>query len=212
MLLVGLGDGGNAGDPQNRAQDLQSMLGKILRIDPRTGGPAAGNPYPENLYVWALGLRNPWRFAFDASGWLYLGDAGQTQGEELDLVPPRLQRGANYGWSVYDGEQLFKSEEPVTPGGPLISPALLYPHVEGSCAITPGPVYSGRAIPALRGSLLYGDYCAGRLMSVTRVGARLGPPRDLDLRIKGVQGFGVDTHGEALVLTVDRLARLVPGA
>jgi glucose/arabinose dehydrogenase len=73
MLLVGLGDGGNAGDPQNRAQDLQSLLGKILRIDPRTGGPAAGNPYPENRYVWALGLRNPWRFTFDAAGYLYVG-------------------------------------------------------------------------------------------------------------------------------------------
>jgi glucose/arabinose dehydrogenase len=212
MLLVALGDGGNAGDPQNRAQDLQSLLGKILRIDPRTGGPAPGNPYPQNRYVWALGLRDPWRFTFDRAGYLYLGDAGQTDEEELDVVPPRLQRGANYGWSVYDGNSLFKDNEALTPGGPLITPALTYPHTEGGCSIEVGNVYAGRAIPALRGWLLYGDYCAGRLMAVRRVGSRLDPPRDLDLRIKGVQGFGLDTHGEVLVLTVDQLSRLVPGA
>jgi glucose/arabinose dehydrogenase len=211
MLLVSLGDGGNAGDPENRAQDLQSMLGKILRIDPRTGGPAAGNPYPENRWVWALGLRNPWRFTFDSAGYLYLGDAGQTRLEELDVVPPGLQRGANYGWSVYEGDELFKDEEPLTAGGALITPALISPHSRGSCNITVGPVYRGTAIPALQGSLLFGDYCGGHLTAVRRVGDRLAPAQDLTARAKGIQAFGVDTRGEVLVLTVDTLSRLVPG-
>jgi glucose/arabinose dehydrogenase len=211
MLLVALGDGGNAGDPENRAQDLGSFLGKILRIDPRTGGPARGNPYPQNRYVWALGLRNPWRFSFDAKGVLYLGDAGQNRVEELDVVPPDLQRGANYGWSVYEGDDRFKQDEQFTPGGPVVVPAATFPHDEGWCSITVGPVYTGRAAPSLRGALVLGDYCKGRLLAVRRMGRGVGPPLDLDLRAEGLQGFGVDAQGELLVLTVDRLLRLVPG-
>jgi glucose/arabinose dehydrogenase len=212
MLLVGMGDGGNAGDPENRAQDLDSSLGKILRLDPRTGAPARGNPYAANRYVWALGLRDPWRFTLDTNGDLYLGDIGQARVEELNVVPPRMQRGANYGWSVYEGYDVFKEGELLTPGGPVILPALTLLHTDGACSITVGPVYHGRALPALKGSLLYGDYCAGRLMTVTRTAWGVSEPRDLDLRAKGLQAFGVDTTGEVLVLTVDRLYRLVPGA
>ncbi len=212
MLLVGTGDGGNAGDPENRAQDLGSYLGKILRLDPRTGAAAPGNPYPQNRYVWALGLRNPWRFSLDSQGVLYLGDAGQNHAEELDVVPPALQRGANYGWSVYEGDERFKEDQQFTPGGPLIVPAVTLAHDEGWCAITVGPVYTGKALPGLRGSLLFGDYCKGRLVSVRRVGSGVGPVTDWDLRAEGLQAFGLDTEGEVLVLTVDRLLRLVPGA
>jgi glucose/arabinose dehydrogenase len=212
MLLVGLGDGGNAGDPENRAQDLASYLGKILRIDPATGAPAKGNPYPSNRYVWALGLRNPWRFTFDANGDLYLGDAGQKSEEELDVVPPSLQRGANYGWSVYEGVTRFKEDQVLTPGGSLVVPALTYLHSAGACSIVVGSVYRGSAIPELAGRLLYGDYCAGRLLATTRTAKGLSDPLDLDLRAEGLQAFGVDPRGEILVLTVDKLSRLVPGA
>lgn len=211
MLLVGTGDGGNAGDPQNRAQDLGSMLGKILRIDPATGGPAAGNPYPANRFVWALGLRNPAHGSFDAQGTLFLGDPGQTKLEELDVVPPDKQRGANYGWSAYEGDRVFKNE-PITPGGPFVSPALTYLHDTGGCSVIAGYVYEGHAIPALRGAFLYGDFCAGRLLAVRRVGSALGTPEDLETRAEGLQAFGTDLDGEPLVLTVDTLARLVPGA
>jgi hypothetical protein len=123
-----------------------------------------------------------------------------------------MQRGANYGWSVYEGYDVFKTDELLTPGGPVILPALTLLHTEGACSITVGPVYHGHALPALSGSLLYGDYCAGRLMAVTRTAWGVSEPRDLDLRAKGLQAFGVDTSGEVLVLTVDRLYRLVPGA
>jgi glucose/arabinose dehydrogenase len=212
MLLVALGDGGNAGDPENRAQDPASFLGKILRLDPRTGGPARGNPYPQNRYVWALGLRNPWRFSFDAKGYLYLGDAGQSRVEELDVVAPAYQRGANYGWCGYDGDDRYKQDQPFTPGGPVIAPAATFPHEDGWCSITVGPVYAGRALPELRGALLLGDYCKGRLLAVRRAGQGVGPALDLDVRAEALQGFGVDVEGEPLVLTVDRLSRLVPGA
>ena len=212
MLLVGLGDGGNAGDPENRAQDIGSNLGKILRIDPRTGAAAPGNPYAANRYVWALGLRNPWRFTFDTNGDFYLGDAGQKTEEELDLVPPALQRGANYGWSVYEGDVRFKSDEVFAPGGPIIVPALTYLHADGACSIVPGVVYHGRAIPQLRGRFQYCDYCAGNLLATRKQGSVLAPPLDLDVRAEGLQAFGLDPYGEVLVLTVDKLSRLVPGA
>jgi glucose/arabinose dehydrogenase len=211
MLLVGLGDGGNAGDPQNRAQDITSDLGKVLRIDPGSGAPAPGNPYPLNRYVWELGLRNPWRFSFDTNGDLYLADAGQRTEEELDVVPPALQRGANFGWSVYEGTVRFKQHEDFTPGGPLITPALTYPHSEGACSIVAGFVYRGRALPALRGRFLYGDYCAPRLLSTTRTRQGLAPPVELGVRAEGLQSFGLDGSGEVLVLTLDTLSRLVPG-
>ncbi|MDP9181757.1 MAG: hypothetical protein M3P04_03125, partial [Actinomycetota bacterium] len=112
---------------------------------------------------------------------------------------------------VYEGDQRFKQDEEVTPGGPLIAPALTFPHSKGGCSLTVGSVYRGRAIPELRGSLVLGDYCAGRLMAVTRTASGVGGPSDLAVRAEGLQAFGVDPHGELLVLTVDRLSRLVPG-
>ena len=110
-----------------------------------------------------------------------------------------------------EGTTEFKKDEPFTPGGPTIAPALTYPHSEGACLIVVGSVYRGRAIPALRGRLLYGDYCAGRLMATTRTASGLSDPLDLDLRAEGLQAFGTDPYGELLVLTVDKLSRLVPG-
>ncbi len=212
MLLVGVGDGGNAGDPQNRAQDLTSLSGKILRIDPATGQPAKGNPYPQNAYVWALGLRNPWRFSFGPAGELYLGDIGQNKVEELDVVPPAVQRGANYGWSVFEGDERFKEHETLTPGGPLVVPALTYPHADGGCAITAGEVYRGRQLPWLRGQFVYGDYCLGRVMAVSRTPTGMGVPVNLQVKVAGLQAFGHDARGELLVMSLDSLYRLVPGA
>jgi glucose/arabinose dehydrogenase len=211
MLLVGLGDGGSAGDPGNRAQDVHSNLGKILRLDPKTGAGAAGNPYPVNRLVWALGLRNPWRFSFDSEGYLYIGDVGQNTTEELDVVAPAYQRGANYGWSVYEGNKRFKADEQFTPGGTLITPALTYLHEVGGCSITGGESYAGRAIPELAGMYVFGDYCAGKLMATTRTGSAVSPPALLGLKVDGLQAFGHDAAGELLVLSSEKLYRLVPG-
>ena len=209
-LLVGLGDGGSAGDPGNTAQDLRSDLGKILRLNPRTGAGATGNPYRQNPKVWALGLRNPLRFSFDTNGDLYLGDVGQNKVEELDVVPPALQRGANYGWSVYEGNERFKKDQEFTPGGPLIVPALTYPHSEGGCSITGGVVYRGAAIPDLDGDYLFGDFCEGKLLRTRRTSTGVSPSVELGLTVQGLAAFGVDRNGELLVMSADKLFRLVP--
>jgi glucose/arabinose dehydrogenase len=211
MLLVGLGDGGSAGDPGNRAQDLHSNLGKILRLDPKTGAGAADNPYKANPLVWALGLRNPWRFSFDSAGYLYVADVGQNTTEELDLVAPAYQRGANYGWSVYEGTKRFKADEQFTPGGTLITPALTYLHETGGCSITGGEVYSGRALPELKGMYVFGDYCRGQLEVTERNRDGLTPSKLLGLKVDGLQAFGHDLTGELLVLSSEKLYRLVPG-
>lgn len=211
-LLVGLGDGGSAGDPGNRAQSLGSDLGKILRIDPSTGRGLPDNPYSVNTRVWALGLRNPWRFSFDTNGDLYVGDVGQNKVEEVDVVPPRLQRGANYGWSVYEGDQLFRKDELLTLGGPLITPAYTYLHSdEGGCSVTGGLVYRGKAVPSLVGSYVFGDYCIGQLLGARRTATGLAVPVPLGLRVAGLQAFGVDQDGELLVMSADSLYRLSPG-
>ena len=210
-LLVGLGDGGSAGDPGNRAQSLGSDLGKILRIDPDTGRGLADNPYPINNRIWALGLRNPWRFSFDTNGDLYLGDVGQNKVEEIDVVSPTLQRGANYGWSVYEGVDVFKNDELLTLGGPLIKPALTYPHSEGGCSVTGGVVYRGHALPELRGTYVFGDYCEGKLMGTRRTPHGLTLPVPLGVRVGGLQAFGTDRSGELLVMSADALYRLTAG-
>jgi glucose/arabinose dehydrogenase len=207
-LLVGLGDGGSAGDPQNRAQDLSSYLGKILRINPRTGAGLSDNPYPQNPRVWALGLRNPWRFSFDTNGDLYLGDVGQSETEELDVVPPRYQKGANYGWSVFEGNLRYKKDETFSTRGPLIAPAYTYLHADGGCSITGGLVYRGRAIPALVGTYVFGDYCTGRLLATKRTATGVLPPVLMGLKVDGLQAFGVDHDGELLVMSADTLYRL----
>lgn len=212
MLLVGLGDGGSAGDPGNRAQDLSSDLGKILRLDPRTGAGAPGNPYPQNPRVWALGLRNPWRFSFDTGGDLYVADVGQNRMEELDVVPPALQSGANYGWSVYEGTAVFKQNGLLTQGGPLIAPALTYLHSDGGCSITGGEVYHGAGLPELDGAYLFGDYCAGKVMMTRRTPEGVAPAQSLQVKVEGLQAFGTDNRGELLVLSSDHLYRLVAGS
>ena len=210
MLLVGLGDGGSAGDPENRAQDLRSDLGKILRLDPRTGRAAPGNPFPQNPKVWALGLRNPWRFSFDTNGDLYVGDVGQNKLEELDVVKPADQAGANYGWSVYEGNERFKKDQRFSARGPLITPALTYLHADGGCSITGGEVYHGRAVRGLEGRYVFGDYCAGKLWVVDRTETGVTPLVELGVRVDGLQAFGVDLQGELLVLSAEELFRLTP--
>ncbi len=214
MLLVGIGDGGSAGDPDNRAQDLVSPHGKILRLDPRTGAGAADNPFPRNKKVWALGLRNPWRFSFDTNGDFYVGDVGQNRVEELDVLPPGKQSGANYGWSVYEGDAVFKKDETITGGVTPVSPALTYMHTEGGCSITAGEVYRGAKIGFLKGSFVFGDYCLGHLWAADRTTTGMTPLRELGLKVDGLQThdkqFGVESMcvggGMGMAMVIERLS------
>lgn len=159
-LYAGLGDGGLAGDPHKNGQNKTAMLGKILRIDVDTGNPysvPADNPFGNE--VWAYGLRNPWRISFDrATGDLWIGDVGQGAWEEIDYLPAGSQGGANFGWSIMEGNHGYDGD--AQPG--LLLPAAEYSHSEGGCSVTGGYVYRG-AMPEWRGIYLYGDYCSGKV-------------------------------------------------
>jgi glucose/arabinose dehydrogenase len=169
FLYIGLGDGGSGGDPQNNAQNPGTLLGKILRIDVESGA----NPYavpPNNPLVgvagahpeiWALGLRNPWRFSFDRqTGDLYIGDVGQNAFEEIDFQPAASPGGENYGWRIMEGLHCF-NPKPCSQAG-LTLPVAEYDHTQG-CSVTGGAVYRGTTFPRLQGTYVYGDFCSGRL-------------------------------------------------
>jgi glucose/arabinose dehydrogenase len=206
FLYIAFGDGGAGNDPGNRAQNLETLLGKLLRIDvdrptsptkPYSSPP--GNPFfgsiPGRDEIWALGLRNPWRFSFDRkTGDLWLGDVGQGDWEEIDFRSrAQLPRLWNYGWNAYEGFARF-GRNALTRRAPLVFPVVVYSH-EAGCSVTGGYVYRGSLVPALRGRYLYGDYCSGRIWSLVRVNgkprARLEPGR-----IAGLSSFGEDARGE----------------
>lgn len=216
MLYIGMGDGGSGGDPQNRAQSPDSLLGKLLRVDVNGGDPYAipnGNPYkngggaPE---VWALGLRNPWRFSFDPpSGQLYIADVGETMWEEVD-VEPASQPGLNYGWHIMEGAHCF-NPDPCSSAG-LILPRVEYSHADG-CAVMGGFVYRGTASPALAGQYFFADLCSAWLRSFTFSNGAVGT-RTLwtpDIGLSNPHSFGQDARGEIYVVdgagTVYRIAQ-----
>jgi len=158
-LYLGLGDGGSAGDPKKNGQNTNSLLGKILRIDVNNGDPyviPSDNPFGNE--VWAYGLRNPWRMSFDrTSGDLWIGDVGQNTWEEIDYLPTGSLGGANFGWSIMEGNHPYDGS--AQPG--LLLPVTEYSHEYG-CSVTGGYVYRG-AMPEWNGIYLYGDYCTGRI-------------------------------------------------
>jgi glucose/arabinose dehydrogenase len=207
-LHVGTGDGGAAGDPQNNAQNLDSKLGKILRIDvdsyptPPPGNVAGGDPD-----VWHYGLRNPWRFSFDrATGDLYLGDVGQGVLEEIDVAAAGVG-GSNFGWRIMEGTQCFQPPSGCDTTG-LTLPVVEYGRDTG-CSVTGGYVYRGSAIPGLDGHYLYGDYCSNRVFAfrwqdgVVTDSRELTDDLDPDAQIQGLTSFGEDTGAELYVVSRD---------
>ncbi len=203
-LYIGMGDGGSGNDPFGNAQDPQSLLGKMLRIDVDREAPYA-IPF-DNVYaqthggrpeIWALGVRNPWRFSFDrATGHLYIGDVGQDTQEEVDFLPRGTPSGVNFGWRVVEGTRCTG----LGGGEPCASvtytpPVLTYDHGQG-CSITGGVVYRGKGVPVLQGRYLYADFCTGRMWSAAR--DRDGAWRAEILLETGhqVSAFGEDADGE----------------
>ena len=202
-LWLGLGDGGAADDPENRAQDPDTFLGKVLRIDPATN----------EAEIVVSGVRNPWRFAFDDDGALWIGDVGQNEIEEVDRLPPDEIDGANLGWSGYEGSKPYLDGDGRRPADPVM-PVFEYSHDEGNCSITGGFVYRGKAIPALQGAYLFADYCAGALRAI-RVGddGTLDQELDLDVAVDHPVSFSEDAQGEPYVLSQDgNIVRLLPPA
>jgi glucose/arabinose dehydrogenase len=205
-LYAGLGDGGSGGDPHGNGQSLDTLLGKLLRIDVNSGSPygiPADNPFanggglPE---IWAYGLRNPWRFSFDsATGDLYIADVGQDTWEEVDFLPARTAGGSNFGWNLFEGNHPYEGTPP--DGTAFITPVAEYQH-GGRCSITGGYVYRGSTLPAWQGIYFYGDYCSGEILGLLQHSDGTWESRllyDLDMNITS---FGLDENGELYV--VDR--------
>jgi glucose/arabinose dehydrogenase len=170
-LYVGTGDGGGQGDPERRAQNRDSLLGKILRLDVLGGEPytvppdnpfASGGGRPE---VWALGLRNPWRSAFDtATGDYYIADVGQSQWEEVNVLLGGSPAGANFGWDLREGWASYEGDS--SPA--FTDPVAVYSHAEGGCSVTGGGVVRDPALPEWQGIYLYGDFCSGLIWGLFR--------------------------------------------
>lgn len=217
-LYIGTGDGGGAGDPPRNAQNLNVLLGKMLRLDvsaASTAQPYAippGNPYINQSArrgeIWASGLRNPWRYSFDGNQ-LYIADVGQDRREEID-VAVSTAGGLNYGWNITEGTLCYGAASCDLTG--LTAPVFEYDHGGTACSITGGFVYRGAALPELAGHYFYSDYCAGFLKSGIVSGGALSSQRDWGLTGLGnIVSFGRDGQGELYLISatgkIYRIAR-----
>jgi len=206
FLYVGMGDGGSAGDPGNRAQNPAELLGKILRLDTETGRPytytsPATNPFVSTTgfrpEIWALGVRNPWRFSFDRlTADLYIADVGQGSWEEINFQPAASLGGENYGWRIMEGTHCF-NPNPCSVFG-LTLPILEYGHGAGDCSVTGGYVYRAGAFPRMQGLYLYGDFCSGRIWGLRRESNVWQNSLLLDTSIQ-ISAFGEDEFGALYV-------------
>jgi glucose/arabinose dehydrogenase len=193
-LYVGMGDGGSGGDPENRAQNLDERLGKLLSLD-----------VDQKVSAWRIegyGLRNPWRFSFDReTGDLWIGDVGQGEWEEIDHTPRGEPGLENYGWDVFEGRHQYEDKDP-NPRGRLVMPVAEYSHDHG-CSVTGGFVYRGEGIPAAQGRYFYGDYCSGNVWSlVLRDGKATGIRRHR-FRVDALSSFGEDAAGELYLVSLE---------
>jgi glucose/arabinose dehydrogenase len=217
LLFFGSGDGGAGGDPPNNAQDLDVLLGKLLRIDPR---PAGDRPYsvpPSNPFVgrpgrdeiYSYGLRNPFRFSFDtvsaAQPRLAIGDVGQDKFEELDYTAVGAASGANFGWDALEGKAPYTGDESGTPDpGGTVKPIFAYPHSRGgSCSIIGGYVVRDRGLPSLYKRYVYADLCEGQLRSLVPHLKRASHDHKLGLSVASPSSFGEDDRGHLFVASLE---------
>jgi glucose/arabinose dehydrogenase len=219
-LFIALGDGGGAGDPDDNAQDLSSLLGKILRIDP--ANPSDDLPYTvpyDNPFVeqggargeiFAYGLRNPWRFSFDTAGeteGMWIADVGQNKREEINYVEFTGAGGQNFGWPLREGTIAYEGGEKPTDA---IDPVYDYERAGGPCSITGGHVYRGDDIPDLTGRYIYADFCTGDLSSLTLRGTTWESDQ-LSANVASIAAFGRDSEGEIYTLSQNgQVGRIVP--
>jgi glucose/arabinose dehydrogenase len=217
LLYAGLGDGGGGGDQhgaRGNGQNRQTLLGKIIRIDPRAGGGRpyrvpSGNPYagrsggrPE---IFAYGVRNPWRFSFTPNGKLVVADVGQGAVEEVTVV---RKKGANLGWRVWEGRTRYTQGE-TAPGH--VPPAIQRYHTDGNCSITGGVVVRDPVLSALRGRYVFGDFCTGRIESALLRGNKARSVRATRLQVDNLSSFGEDARRRVYVTSLSGpVYRLVP--
>jgi glucose/arabinose dehydrogenase len=217
LLYAGTGDGGGAGDQHGahgNGQNLGTLLGKILRIDPRPSGGRpygipSGNPFVGRSgargEIWAYGLRNPWRFSFDPAGKaMIIADVGQGDVEEVSLA----RAGANLGWRVFEGGKRYTPGE-TAPGA--VPPIIQQFHRDGNCSITGGLVVRDRGLPALRGRYVFGDYCKGVIYAARISGGRARGLHATRLHVSSLSSFGEDARRRAYAVSLDGpVYRLVP--
>ncbi len=212
MLYLALGDGGGGGDqgsghaPEGNGQSLATLLGKIVRIDPRATPAAAyripaDNPFADGggrPEIWAYGLRNPWRFSFDrATDDVWIADVGQGEWEEIDMLPFATAAGANFGWPVFEGNHGYRAGSAPN----AIAPVFEASHADGNCSITGGFVYRGSRIPDLVGSYVFSDYCNPAVRAIRVEGGVAVAIRDLGVSATMVASFGQDNDGELYVVS-----------
>jgi glucose/arabinose dehydrogenase len=221
LLYLGLGDGGGAGDsgsghaPCGNGQSLDTLLGKILRIDPTPSGDRQYTIPPSNPFanggglpeIWAYGLRNPWKFSWDReTDDMWIADVGQNAWEEVDFLPAGEGAGANFGWNRLEGNHEFQGQAP----DGAIPPIHEYP-LNGTCAAIGGYVYRGSKIPDLTGAYVYTDYCESTIRALLERDGRVADQRDLGIQGTQVTAFGEDQDGELYVLSQgDGLQRIDP--
>jgi len=206
-LYIGVGDGGSEDDPDGNGQNTDTLLGKILRIDPSPSGGYSiphSNPFfgqaGKRQEIWAYGLRNPWRFSFDRStGDLIIGDVGQDAEEEIDFARAGTGAGANYGWSVWEGDRRNK---------PGTAPHARFPqivalHSSGYCAIIGGYVVRDRSLGSLYGRYLFGDYCRPQIESVEFHNGRAGALKATGLTVSATTSFGQDASGHIYIASLN---------
>ncbi len=214
-LYLGLGDGGRGGDPWDNAQNLETLLGKMIRIDVNQSSGYLipdDNPFvgkekilPE---IWAYGLRNPWRHSFDReTGGLWIADVGQNKWEEIHWQSPKSQGGENYGWRLMEGNHCFLPKKDCDPGD-LIRPVAEYSHKHG-CSITGGYVYRGKKIKELYGMYVFGDFCSGTIWSIDK--ENNFEMQKLMQTNLNISSFGEDESGELYVLDYQgKIFKLIP--
>jgi glucose/arabinose dehydrogenase len=211
-LYIGTGDGGGAGDQhgeRGNAQNLGSLLGKLLRIDPAEAGDKPYGVPSDNPFVsrggargeiYSYGLRNPWRFSFDRrTGDLSIGDVGQNEVEEIDFVRRGKGRGANFGWRPFEGRSRYASGESA-PGH--VPPVITRSHGDGWCSITGGVVVRDPQLPALRGRYVFGDFCKGRILSAKLSAGRARSVRNTPLKVDSLSSFGEDARGRVYAVSL----------
>ncbi len=226
FLYIAMGDGGSGGDPENNGQDLQTLLGSILRIDPFENSDGQSytvppdNPFADRFdaagEIWLYGVRNPWKFSFDAvTGDLWIGDVGQDQNEEVNYLPNQTfdfaGKGANLGWRIMEGNDLFDGD---TPPRRHIGPVFTYNHDFGRCSVTGGYVYRGLRMDDLKGAYVFGDFCSGEVVALRRLtdGRVIVAPVELSAEIGQIVSFGQDSQQELYVLSADgTIARIQHG-
>ncbi len=203
-LYIGSGDGGSSGDPENNAQDMSSLLGKVLRIDVDNGSPysiPSGNPYIEDPEIaneiWASGLRNPWRFSFDReTGDMWIADVGQNKIEEVNFIPSGSGAGMNFGWHCYEGVETYNTEN-CHPEGDYQFPLYQYYHsTDNGCSVTGGYVYRGMEFPSLDGYYFFTDYCNDMLYSLHDSSGQWVLTKHGQFPGNNFSTFGEDQNGE----------------